>query len=64
MLGAALVVTIAATPGGGLVDFDVGRVAQSMMLAGWAQGIASCPTASPTPRRCAGPSASSTRSGR
>ena len=43
MLGAALVVTITATPGGGLVDFDVGRVAQSMMLAGWAQGIASCP---------------------
>ena len=43
VLGAALVVTIIVTPGGGLVNFDVGRVAQSMMLAGWAQGIASCP---------------------
>jgi nitroreductase len=43
VLGAALVVTITVTPGGGLVDFDAGRVAQSMMLAGWAQGIASCP---------------------
>ncbi|HSJ73195.1 MAG TPA: nitroreductase family protein [Miltoncostaeaceae bacterium] len=43
VLGAALVVTITVTPGGGLVDFDAGRAAQSMMLAGWAQGIASCP---------------------
>jgi len=43
VLGAALVVTITVTPGGGVVDFDAGRVAQSMMLAGWAQGIASCP---------------------
>jgi nitroreductase len=43
VLGAALVVTITVTPGGRLVDFDAGRVAQSMMLAAWAQGIASCP---------------------
>src|SRR5262245_42318804 len=43
VLGAALVVTITVTPGGGLVDFAAGRVAQSMMLAGWAQGVASCP---------------------
>jgi nitroreductase len=43
VLGAALVVTVTVTPGGGLVDFDAGRVAQSMMLAAWAQGVASCP---------------------
>lgn len=43
VLGASLVVTITVTPGGGLVDFDAGRVAQSMMLAAWAEGIASCP---------------------
>ena len=43
VLGAGLVVAIVVTPGGGLVDFDAGRVAQSMMLAGWAEGIASCP---------------------
>jgi nitroreductase len=43
VLGAGLVVAVTVTPGGGLVDFDAGRVAQSMMLAAWAQGIASCP---------------------
>lgn len=43
VLGAALVVTIVVTPGGGLVDFDAGRTAQSMMLAAWAEGVASCP---------------------
>jgi nitroreductase len=43
VLGAGLVVTLTVTPGGGLVDFDAGRVAQSMMLAAWAEGIASCP---------------------
>jgi nitroreductase len=43
VLGAALAVTITVTPGGRMVDFDAGRAAQSMMLAGWAQGIASCP---------------------
>lgn len=42
-LGAALVVGVVVTPGGGLVDFDAGRAAQSMMLAAWAEGIASCP---------------------
>ena len=42
-LGAALVVGVAVTPGGGLVDFDAGRAAQSMMLAAWAEGVASCP---------------------
>jgi nitroreductase len=36
-------VVIVVTPGGNLVDFDAGRTAQNMMLAGWAEGIASCP---------------------
>ncbi len=43
ILSAGLVVAIVVTPGGGLVDFDAGRAAQNMMLAGWAEGIASCP---------------------
>lgn len=43
VLGAGLVVALTVTPGGGLVDFDAGRTAQSMMLAAWSQGIASCP---------------------
>ena len=43
VLGAALVVTLVVTPGGGLVDFDAGRAAQSMMLAAWGEGVASCP---------------------
>lgn len=43
VLGAGLVVAIVVTPGGGLVDFDAGRAAQNMMLAGWAEGIGSCP---------------------
>lgn len=41
--GAALVVAVVVTPGGGLVDFDAGRVAQNMMVAAWADGVASCP---------------------
>ena len=43
VLDAGLVVVIVVTPGGSLVDFDAGRAAQNMMLAGWAEGIASCP---------------------
>jgi nitroreductase len=43
VLDAALAVTLVVTPGGGLVDFDAGRAAQSMMLAAWAEGVASCP---------------------
>lgn len=43
IITAALVVAIAVTPGGGLVDFDAGRVAQNMMLAAWAEGVGSCP---------------------
>jgi nitroreductase len=43
VLEAALAVTLVVTPGGGLVDFDAGRAAQSMMLAAWAEGVASCP---------------------
>jgi nitroreductase len=43
VLGASLVVAVVVTPGGGLVDFDAGRAAQNMMLAGWADGAASCP---------------------
>jgi nitroreductase len=43
VLSAGLVVVLVVSPGGGLVDFDAGRTAQNMMLAGWAEGVASCP---------------------
>jgi len=43
VLDAGLVVVLIVTPGGGLVDFDAGRTAQNMMLAGWAEGVASTP---------------------
>lgn len=43
VLEAGLVVALVVTPGGGLVDFDAGRTAQNMMLAGWADGLSSCP---------------------
>jgi nitroreductase len=43
VMEAGLTVVLVVTPGGGLVDFDAGRAAQSMMLAAWAEGIASCP---------------------
>lgn len=43
VLSAGLVVALVVSPGGNLVDFDAGRAAQNMMLAGWAEGIASCP---------------------
>ncbi len=43
VLSAGLVVVVVVTPGGNLVDFDAGRAAQNMMLAAWAEGIASCP---------------------
>lgn len=43
VLSAGLVVVLVVTPGGNLVDFDAGRTAQNMMLAGWADGVASCP---------------------
>lgn len=43
VLTAGLVVVIAVSPGGNLVDFDAGRAAQSMMLSGWADGVACCP---------------------
>jgi nitroreductase len=53
VLDAGLVVTLVVTPGGNLVDFDAGRVAQNMMLAGWAEGIASCPNGIADPERLA-----------
>lgn len=43
VLSAGLVVVVVVIPGGGLVDFDAGRTAQNMMLAAWADGVASCP---------------------
>ena len=43
VLGAGLSVVLVVSPGGGLVDFDAGRAAQNMMLAAWAEGVASCP---------------------
>ncbi len=42
VLSAGLVVAIA-VHGSGPVLFDAGRAAQSMLLAAWAEGIASCP---------------------
>ena len=53
VLDAGLVVAIVVTPGGNLVDFDAGRVAQNMMIAGWAEGIASCPNGIADPERLA-----------
>jgi nitroreductase len=53
VLDAGLVVAIVVTPGGNLVDFDAGRAAQNMMLAGWAEGIASCPNGIADPERLA-----------
>ena len=43
VLSAGLVVALVVSPGGNLVDFDAGRAAQNMMLAGWAEGVTSCP---------------------
>ena len=40
--GATLVVAIAAW-GRGPTGFDVGRAAQNMLLAGWGEGVGSCP---------------------
>ena len=40
---APLAIAVVIIPGGG--DFDAGRAAQNMMLAAWAEGIASCPVA-------------------
>ncbi len=41
MLRAPLAIAIAVIEGG--TSFDVGRVAQNMMVAAWAEGVASCP---------------------
>ncbi len=38
---ASVVIAVVLSPGGG--EFDAGRAAQNMMLAAWAEGIASCP---------------------
>ena len=42
ILGAGLVIAILVT-GKGPVPFDAGRAAQSILLAAWAEGLASCP---------------------
>ncbi len=42
VLGAGLVVAVVVT-GKGPVSFDAGRAAQSMLLAAWNEGVASCP---------------------
>ena len=42
VLGAGLVVAVL-VQGKGPVLFDAGRAAQSMLLAAWALGLASCP---------------------
>ena len=41
MLVAPLAIAIVVREGGG--GFDVGRIAQNMMLAAWSEGIISCP---------------------
>ena len=38
---APVIIALVLAPGGG--EFDAGRAAQNMMLAGWAEGITSCP---------------------
>jgi nitroreductase len=43
VLQAGLTVAILARGSGGRVFFDSGRAAQSMLLAAWAEGLASCP---------------------
>ena len=40
--GCAAAIAVVLTPGGG--SFDAGRAAQNMMVAGWAEGVSSCPT--------------------
>lgn len=54
VLSAGLVVAVTVTPGGRLTDFDAGRAAQNMMLAGWAEGVASCPNGIADPAALAG----------
>ena len=54
VVDAGLVAVIVVSPGGGLVDFDAGRTAQNMMLAAWAEGIASCPNGIADPELLAG----------
>jgi len=39
---APVCIAVVLTPGGGA--FDAGRAAQNMMVAGWAEGVTSCPT--------------------
>jgi nitroreductase len=43
--GAALIVVVAVSGGGG--SFDAGRTSQNMMLAAWNEGIGSCPNGMP-----------------
>jgi nitroreductase len=50
--GAALVVAIVAW-GRGPTAFDVGRAAQNMMLAAWAEGVGSCPNGIADPDQAA-----------
>lgn len=47
------VVLVAQTEGSGLAAFDAGRAAQNMMLAAWAEGVASCPNGIAYPDRLA-----------
>ena len=45
---AALVIALVVS-GRGLGDFDAGRAAQTMRLAAWNDGVASCPNGLPDP---------------
>ena len=51
VLAPLLIVVAAATKGTRLAGFDAGRAAQNMLLAGWADGLASCPAGLADPVR-------------
>jgi nitroreductase len=50
LLGARLVIALVAK---GRPGFDAGRAAQNMMLAGWNEGVTSCPNGMPDPQETA-----------
>jgi nitroreductase len=50
LLGARLVIALVAR---GRPGFDAGRAAQNMMLAGWNEGVTSCPNGMPDPQETA-----------
>jgi nitroreductase len=53
VLAPLLIVVAAAAEGTRFAGFDAGRAAQNMLLAGWAEGLASCPAGLAEPGRAA-----------